>query len=85
MMLDAILISKLKATSAGPDCIPYWVLKNIFILVEFYYGKLVNLSIVKSRVHIAWQTVHITPIPKISDAREPADFRPVTVSLFLQS
>jgi hypothetical protein len=74
-----ILSSKLKAMSAGPDGIPYWFYKTCQSQLSFVMVKLVNFSIVKSHAPIAWRMAHITSIPKISDAREPADFLPFSV------
>jgi hypothetical protein len=76
----AILLSKLEATSAGPHSIPYWFYKTCSSQSSFVMAKLVSFPFVKSHVPIAWRTAHITHIPKISDARESADFRPISVT-----
>ena len=78
--LFAILLSKLKPTSAGPDGIPYWLYRLCASQLSLVMSKLVNFSIVKCSVPVAWRTAYITPIPKTSAASEPADFRPISVT-----
>ena len=76
----AIILSKVKRTSPGPDSIPYWFYKTCSAQLSIVMSKLVNYSITKRKVPTAWLTAHITPIPKTNPVNGPADFRPISVT-----
>lgn len=76
-------LDTLKATSEGPDGLPFWFLKLCSNFIALPFAYLCNISLIESTVPTQWKTVQITPIPKISQPKTCSDFRPISISSIL--
>ena len=74
-MLDA-----LGNTACGPDGIPAWFLRLAAPILSAPLAHIFNLSVGFSVVPDQWKVSQITPIPKIANPAQPADFRPISVT-----
>ena len=76
-------ISTLKATSEGPDLLPFWFLKVASPIISLPIAFLFNVSYATGVVPSQWKQVTITPIPKIASPKQCADYRPISISSIL--
>ena len=73
-------LKRLKQTATGPDQIPYWVWKeNAHSLAEPVL-KILNLSILQTKVPSLLQTAKIVPIAKCKAPMGPEDYRPISIT-----
>jgi len=79
----AVILSRIKPSSPGPDGIPYWLYKTCAPQLSAIVAKLVNYSLTKSVAPRVWKTAHITPVPKCSPVAVPSDLRPISVTSIL--
>jgi len=73
-------ISQVKKTSHGPDNTPYWLFKHCAMELTPIITHIVNLSLTQGRPPNLWKRAIITPVPKVSNPKELADFRPIFVT-----
>jgi len=73
-------ISQVKKTSHGPDNTPYWLFKHCAMERTPIITHIVNLSLTQGRPPNLWKRAIITPVPKVSNPKELADFRPISVT-----
>ena len=77
------MLDSLRPTSAGLDGLPAWFLKIAAPIFCYHLSYLFNLSLSTSTVPLQWKEACIRPIPKIPSPRQPADFRPISVTPIL--
>ena len=77
------MLDLLRPTSAGLDGLPAWYLKIAAPVFCYHLSYLFNLSLSTSIVPFQWKEACIRPIPKIPSPRQPADFRPISVTPIL--
>jgi hypothetical protein len=70
----------LKPTATGLDGLPAWFLRTAAPVIAKPLACLFNLSLRESTVPTQWKTACITPIPKIPQAQECSDFRPISIT-----
>ena len=77
------MLDLLRPTSAGLDGLPAWYLKIAAPIFCHHLSYLFNLSLSTSTVPLQWKEACIRPIAKIPSPRQPADFRPISVTPIL--
>lgn len=77
------ILSTIKKTSAGPDGLPFWVFKECATQLSPVTTFLLNKSICSGSPPTAWKRAIVTPIPKVSQPKELADMRPISVTPIL--
>ena len=73
-------LTQLKRTATGYDNLPYWFLK---ITADFLYKtitQLFNMSVNQCAVPKQWKKAEIHPIPKVSQPKELAEYRPISIT-----
>ncbi|CAK5079521.1 unnamed protein product [Meloidogyne enterolobii] len=74
------IISNLdNVNNASPDGIPNIFLKNTAISLTSPLVMIFNYSIMTKKIPNIWKKSIICPIPKISNPKEPIDFRPISL------
>ena len=58
-------LGRIRATSPGPEEIPYWLYKTCAVELGPVVAKLVNFSLTQRTVPLVWKTAHITQYPKL--------------------
>jgi len=76
-------ISQVKKTSHGPDNTPYWLFKHCAMELTPIITHIVNLSLTQGRPSNLWKRAIVTPVRKVSNPKELADFRPISVTLLI--
>ena len=76
-------LSRLKHTAAGEDKIPFWFLKQFSAKLSTPLAYLFNRFINEKACPISWKNATITPISKITNPTEEANFRPISVTPIL--
>ena len=74
------ILDKLRPTAMGLDNIPAWFLRIGAPFFAAPLADIMNLSLASSVVPRQWKSASILPIPKISTPREPADYRPISIT-----
>ena len=77
------ILDTIKATSAGLDGIPHWFLRIAAPFLCKPVAFLCNQSISFSFIPKQWKSSIITPVPKSSQPKVCADFRPISVTSIL--
>jgi len=77
------MLDLLRPTSAGLDGLPAWYLKIATPIFCYHLSYLFNLSLSTSTVPLQWKEACIRPVAKIPSPRQPADFRPISVTPIL--
>ncbi|KAK0146518.1 Interleukin-8 [Merluccius polli] len=67
--------------SAGPDGISPRILKTCASQLSPVLGHLYNLSLCQENVPLLWKTSCLVPVPKKLRPSNPADYRPVALTL----
>ena len=74
------ILSKLDANKAeGADCIPTVVLKKCAFELALPLTKLFSHSFKKGKVPTSWKFAVVQPVPKPGDARNPLNYRPISL------
>ena len=74
------ILSKLDANKAeGADCIPTVVLKKCALELALPLTKLFSHSFKKGKVPTSWKFAVVQPVPKPGDARNPLNYRPISL------
>ena len=76
-------ISDLKKTATGPDNLPYWILKLSAHFLCKPLTHLINKSLHNSYMPTQWKTATITPVPKVPSPKNPAEYRPISLTSIL--
>ena len=74
------MLDLLRPRSARLDGLPAWFLIIAAPIICYQLSYLFNLSLSTSTVPRQWKDACIRPIPKIPSPRQPADFRPISVT-----
>lgn len=74
------MLDNLKPTAAGPDGLVSWFLKISAPGIAKPLSHLFNLSIKNGIVPTQWKMAQISPVPKISNPINCADFRPISLT-----
>jgi len=77
------LLSKLRATAQGTDCLPFWFLKAVACFIAEPVAHIFNLSLSSSCVPRQWKSAVITPLPKVPIPSSCSDFRPISLTPIL--
>lgn len=72
-------LSKMKKSSAGPDGVPPWVLKNCCEDFAPFITLVFNRSLRESCVPSVLKHANIIPVPKCANAVQPCQFRPISI------
>ena len=73
-------MSAVKKTASGPDNTPYWLFKHLAMELTLVVTHIINLTLTCGRPPYLWKRAIITPVPKVSNPKEMADFRPISVT-----
>lgn len=71
-------LDSLHSSAAGLDGLPSWFLRLLAPVIAQPVCYLFNLSLENSFVPSQWKSARITPVPKLPNAVEPSDFRPIS-------
>jgi hypothetical protein len=77
------MLDHLQSSSAGPDGVPSWFLRLAAPIIASPLAWLLNLSLNSGTAPLQWKSALITPIAKIPNPVEAADFRPISVTSIL--
>ena len=73
-------LSKLKTSKAsGVDNIPAVFLKNMADKLSLPIAALINRTIASGVIPDQWKLARITPVPKVRNSQNPANYRPISV------
>ena len=72
------VLLNLKKGSAGPDDLPFWILRDYAAFLSPAIHHVINLSLTSGKVPRYWKMANITPIPK-TDRPELTDYRPISL------
>src|SRR3989442_179859 len=73
----------LKTTATGPDGLPAWLLRLGAPMLTYPISLLFNRSLRDSYVPSQWKGAYISPIAKIAQPQQPADYRPISITSVL--
>src|SRR6218665_3091967 len=73
------MLDSLHHTAEGADGIPAWFLRLAAPVLAGPLAHLVNLSLITATVPKQWKTAVIRPVPKVSQPKVPADYRPISI------
>ena len=79
-LVERNLIKTSNFSSAGPDGIPYIVLKNGGECFIYQLCRLYQLCLDNGYTPNQWKVAHITPVYKKSNKKEPTNYRPVSLT-----
>jgi len=74
------MLDSLHHTAEGEDGIPAWLLRLAATVLVSPLAHLVNLSLNTATVPKQWKTAVIRPMPKVSQPKVPADYRPISIA-----
>ena len=74
------LLDHLQPTATGLDLVPAWFLRLTAPVFSAPIAQLFNQSINSAVVPTQWKRAFITPIPKVTNPRIPADYRPISIT-----
>ena len=77
------MLDTLRPSSSGPDELPSWFLRLAAPFLAEPLTHIYNLSMGSSIVPNQWKSSVITPVPKITNPKCEADFRPISVTSIL--
>lgn len=77
------LLRTMKNTAAGYDEINSWVFKSCSYELAEITAYIINRSIVTGQVPSNWLKAIVTPVPKVSNPKSIAEFRPISVTPIL--
>jgi hypothetical protein len=75
------MLDQLHSTATGPDNLPAWYLRLAAPIFAKPLADLLNMSLSSSEVPSQWKQARIHPIPKVSEPMQPADFRPISITI----
>jgi len=73
----------IKPTSAGPDCLPRWLLHDCSVELCDVVSHIVSRSVNSGVVPQQWKTAYVTPVQKANNPKTLSDFRPISVTSIL--
>lgn len=82
IMVDDVIaaLNKLpNKNNTSPDNIPNILLKNCSNTLAFPLHYIFTLSLMTKKIPTIWKSSLVCPIPKISNANKPQDFRPISL------
>jgi hypothetical protein len=71
-------------SSPGPDGLHPRILKEIALYISSSLTKLINRSLTESVFPEIWKQTNVTPVPKKTGDISTKDFRPISLTSFLQ-
>ena len=74
------VLSRLKCTSSGPDCLPFWFWRDYANYLAPVVTHIFNTSIREQTVPSLWKLANIVPIPKESPLEEVNQLRPISLT-----
>ena len=74
-----LLASLDTSKSSGPDCISAQMLKRTAASIAPSVTLLFNQSLKQGQIPSDWKVSHVVPIPKVSPAKSPDNYRPVSL------
>jgi len=77
--VSELLLSIDTAKASGPDRLSGRMLKSTATSIAPAITRLFNLSLRTGRLPVEWKVAQVIPIPKSSDASDPANYRPVSL------
>ena len=78
------MLDQLSATSTGLDSIPAWFLRLSAPVFCQPLTHLFNLSLSSAFVPPQWKRAWISLVPKITNPKVHADFRPISITPILR-
>ena len=73
------LLKKIKRKSAGPDGVPYWVLRDFASVLAPAVTVIFNRSLELGVMPACFKEAYITPVPKSSNCKLVSDYRPISL------
>ena len=73
-------LDTLRPTATGLDKLPAWFLRLAAPVLCAPIADMINLSLLTSTVPTQWKQARIRPVPKTSTPKQPADYRPISVT-----
>ena len=74
------VLSRLKCTSSGPDCLPFWFWRDYANYLAPVVTHIFNTSIREQIVPSLWKLANVVPIPKESPLEEVNQLRPISLT-----
>jgi len=66
----------MKSTAPGIDKLPAWLFRQCSFEISGIIAGILNLSLSTGKVPYNWLCAMVTPVPKIKNPQQFADFRP---------
>ena len=74
------MLRHIKSTAPGIDELPAWLFRLCSFEIAAVIAGILNFSLSPGKVPDNWLCAMVTPVPKIKNPQQFADFRPISVT-----